>query len=176
MGGAFLNYRDGDESGGGRLIDRLLVDRFGADLVFRDSGAAPVPVWRPVLRDCSLLVVVIGPHWVAALDNPHDHVRQQLAESLYRTIPVLPVLLDGARAPRLSDLPDEVGGLLRHQQVEVRRRFVEHDLERVLTLAQRWLPAPPVLPPPPAPRIEYFGGAFAVGNYSTAVAYQTQLG
>ncbi len=65
---------------------------------------------------CSVLLAVIGREWLEAkddagarrLDDPSDFVRVELASALRRDIPVVPVLVQGARMPRADQLPGDL--------------------------------------------------------------------
>jgi TIR domain len=117
----FISYRWADSAGyAGRVMDRL--DReLGRDLVFMDVDALPLGTNFPkVLHEevakCSVLLAVIGPNWLDArdehgnrrLDNPNDFVRIEIAAALQRSIPVIPLLLDGARIPKADELPEDL--------------------------------------------------------------------
>ena len=68
-----------------------------------------------------MLLAVIGPNWSDVrdehgnrrLDDPNDFVRIEIAAALQRDIPVIPILLDGARIPKAGQLP-ETSRSLRH--------------------------------------------------------------
>jgi hypothetical protein len=65
---------------------------------------------------CGVLLAIIGKNWIDAkneagerrLDNPSDFVRLETASALKRDIPVVPVLVHGARMPRPDELPDDL--------------------------------------------------------------------
>jgi hypothetical protein len=109
----FISYRRDDSAGSaGRLHDRLALE-FGRDLLFMDVDAIPlglnfVKVLHEEVAKCNVLLAVIGPNWLSArddqgnrrLDDPHDFVRVEIAAALQRDIPVIPILLDGAKVPR----------------------------------------------------------------------------
>jgi hypothetical protein len=56
---------------------------------------------------CDVLLALIGANWLTIrdekgnrrLDNPNDFLRIEIATALTRDIPVIPILLDGARMP-----------------------------------------------------------------------------
>ncbi len=118
MSKIFISYRR-DDSGG--VVDPLytrLSGRFGKDRVFRDVSAIPLGVdyekhIQGVLKDCSILLAVIGPRWLAAedakgkrrLDNPTDMVRLEIETALKRSILVIPLLVNGAEMPSEDELP-----------------------------------------------------------------------
>jgi len=152
MTGVFVNYRSSDEPYGAILIDRMLVDRFGPESVFRDTRTLlagtyfPDRLWRAA-RECQVLVVVIGPRWLERdsrgrrrIDEPDDYVRLEIAHALRRGIPVIPLLLDDTPAPKAADLPPDIAGVAQRQYRTVRRRSAEHDIERILTEIECWVP------------------------------------
>lgn len=193
MAGVFVNYRSSDEVYGAILIDRMLAAHFGDDMVFRDSRSIPAGsdfppfLWR-TLRESQVMVCVIGPHWLEAdeygrrrIDDPDDYVRQEIADALGRDIPVIPVLLDDTSLPAASSLPEEIASLSRRQYRHVRRRNVEHDMERILTEIERWVPRrdPSALGAGAAqpggtviaPQIGSIHGPVAMGPNASAVEY-----
>ena len=61
------------------------------------------------VQKAGVLFAVIGPRWLGAwLDDSNDFVRIEIASALRRTIPVVPILVDGAQMPRADQLPDEI--------------------------------------------------------------------
>ena len=61
---------------------------------------------------CSVLLVVIGPRWLAAegkpgwrAGDPKDWVRLEIELAIKRGIRVIPVLVNGARMPSPGELP-----------------------------------------------------------------------
>lgn len=101
----------------GRLAADLRV-RFGKERVFVDVDTIEYGVdflerIRTALALARVLVVVVGDEWLAIadeqgrrrLDDPDDVVRFELASALKRGILVLPVLVEGARMPRRTELP-----------------------------------------------------------------------
>ena len=113
----FISYRRDDSAGHtGRVFDRLRGE-FGQDALFMDVDAIPlganfVQVLRAEVAKCDVLLAIIGPAWLDArdddgnrrLDNPIDFVRVEIATALQRDIPVIPILLDGTRMPKLPTL------------------------------------------------------------------------
>src|SRR6185436_15440168 len=87
MKGIFISYRRQDAAGhAGRLYDRL-ASHFGAERVFMDvEGIEPgldfVDAIERAVGSCEVLIVIIGPGWLATdsarkrrLDDPKDFVR-----------------------------------------------------------------------------------------------------
>ncbi len=131
-GGIFVSYRRDDAAyPAGWLADRL-AGRFGAGRVFKDvvsilPGDDFVEDIRTALRSCAVLLAVIGVRWLAVtgeegrrrIDDPQDFVRFEIEAALARNVPVIPVLVDGARMPGAADLPARLRGLARRQALEL---------------------------------------------------------
>lgn len=147
MGTIFLSYRRSDSAGeSGRLSDDLIA-RFGAERVFMDVDAIQPGVdFRKAIRTnvggCGVLLAVIGPGWLDAkaaggerrLDNANDYVRLEIATALGREIPVVPVLVGGARMPKADQLPEDIRELAYRNSVELTHARWKSDVQ-VLGLA-----------------------------------------
>jgi hypothetical protein len=144
-GKIFINYRR-EESGhvAGRLHDRL-AQVFGRDQLFMDIDNIPVGVdfvthLNNQVAACDAILVVIGPNWLKVKDRagqrrlhqPDDFVAIEIAAALARDIRVIPVLVDGARLPRASELPDALKPLARRQAAEVRHEHFGQDAETLV--------------------------------------------
>ena len=141
----FISYRRADSAGySGRVMDRL--DReVGRDLVFMDVDAIPLgtnfsKVLHEEVAKCGVLLAVIGPNWLDArdehgnrrLDNPNDFVRIEIAAALQRSIPVIPLLLDGARIPKADELPEDLKELALRNGMEIRHASFQDDMNRLI--------------------------------------------
>jgi TIR domain len=132
MRAIFISYRRNDSEGeAGRLFDDL-VGHFGEDSVFMDVSAIEAGRdFRKAIDEsvatCGVLLAIIGNNWVAAkndaglrrLDDPADFVRLETAAALRRDIPVIPVLIRGAKMPRPEQLPDDLKDLAYRNGVEL---------------------------------------------------------
>lgn len=129
MSAIFISYRR-DDSGEitGRIYDRL-VGRFGRDRVFKDVDNIPAGVdfrthLHEALATCAAVVVIIGDRWLSdgksRLERPDDFVRVEMELALHRDVPILPVLVRGARMPGPDDLPPSLRDLAFRQAVQVR--------------------------------------------------------
>jgi len=73
-----------------------------------------VDVVQEAVGSCDALIAVIGREWLGAsdgsgrrrLENPEDLVRLEIATALQRDIRVIPVLVQGAQMPAITDLPE----------------------------------------------------------------------
>ena len=89
---------------------------------------------------CQVFLAIIGPNWLDAKDeagqhrlhHPDDFVAIEIAAALARNICIIPVLVDGARMPKESWLPDSLKPLARRQAVEVRQLHFDRDAEALV--------------------------------------------
>ena len=126
-----LSYRREDIAGvTGRIFDRL-AQEFGTDRVFMDIDSMPAGVdfhehLQAILADCGALLVVVGKSWrsqrkgqPARIMDPDDWVRIEVETALERSIPVVPLLIDGASLPTRDQLPESLWPLLRRNALPV---------------------------------------------------------
>jgi len=151
-GKIFTNYRRDDSIGmAGRLHDRL-AQTFGRDKLFMDvdhipAGADFVAHLNNQVAECDVVLAIIGPNWLRAKDKagqrrlhqPDDFVAIEIAAALARDTLVIPVLVDAARMPKESDLPDTLKPLARRQAVEVRHAHFGHDSEALIARMRKAL-------------------------------------
>ena len=128
----------------GRLHDSL-APTFGRNKLFMDVDNIPVgrdfeEYLKSQVAACDAMLAVIGPNWLAAkddtgkrrLDNPDDFIVIEIGTALTRNIPVVPVLVDGARMPKASELPDSLKLLARRQAIQVRHTNFRSDAEALV--------------------------------------------
>lgn len=141
----FISYRRDDSAGhAGRVHDRL-AHEFGPDLLFMDVDSIPlgsdfIKVLRDEVAKCDALLAVIGHHWLDArdaggerrLDSETDFVRVEIATALQRDIPVIPILLDGAKIPQAEQLPADLQGLAARNGLDVRHSSFHIDMDRLI--------------------------------------------
>ena len=120
----FISYRRSDsEDIAGRIYDRLVRHYSKASLFF-DVDTIPFGVdFRKFLasevHQCQVLIAIIGRDWLNAqdgdghrrIDNPADWVRIEIESALARDIPVIPLLVRGARLPKAASLPPSLQDL-----------------------------------------------------------------
>ena len=114
MASIFVSYRRTDAAGhAGRLYDQL-ANRFGAANIFKDldsmePGADFAEVIEDTVARCDALIAVIGSDWLSSrLEDPDGWVRLEIANALDRKVRVVPVLVEGAKMPAPSELPDDI--------------------------------------------------------------------
>ena len=142
MRAVFISYRRDDTEGqAGRLFDDL-TRHFGEDSVFMDvAGIEPGRDFRRVIDEqvasCGVLLAMIGKNWLDAVDesgrrrleDPTDFVRLETASALRRDIPVVPVLVHGARMPRAEQLPEDLTELAYRNGVELSHARWDSDVQ-----------------------------------------------
>lgn len=151
----FVNYRRHDSEGeAGRLFD-YLTSQFSPDAVFMDVAAIePGRDFRKAIDQsvatCSVLLAVIGQEWVdlkdsegrRRLDDVNDFVRIELASALRRDIPVIPVLVRGAKMPRPEQLPHDLKELAFRNAVELTHSRWKTDLQVLIEAVRPYLEEP----------------------------------
>jgi hypothetical protein len=145
----FISYRRADEGFAAALLDGVLSQHFGEEAVFRDTRSIRLgqdfrsEVWR-MLQRADVMLVIIGPNWLTAsdssghrrIDQPNDFQRNEIAQGLRSGIRIIPVLLEDARIPAPTDLPNEIAELAQRQYVRLRARQANSDIETLVTLLQ----------------------------------------
>ena len=138
----FISYRRDDSEGeAGRLSDDL-AETFPEQSVFMDVDAIqPGRDFRKAIdesiRKCSVLLAVVGQRWVESkdasgrrrLEDESDFVRLEIASALQRDIPVIPVLVRGARMPSPEQLPEDLRELAYRNAVELSHARWKSDVQ-----------------------------------------------
>jgi hypothetical protein len=144
----FISYRRGQNRWQARDIRRELARRFGDDSVFMDTSSIeygesfPDQIARAI-RGCSLMLVLIGPHWLEPshprrIDDPHDWVRREVEAGLQRReAVVVPALVDGALVPDESQLPEPLKGLTALHAVVIVGDDLTADIDNLVQSVER---------------------------------------
>ena len=132
MSGIFISYRKEDSRAWAIHLRDHLARAFGQQQIFLDVDSIGAGQWRAqieaALDRCRVVLVLIGPRWAGSLDEsgrtrlslPDDVHRVEIATALRRpAVTVIPVLVDGARLPPRSQLPEDLQGLLDRQAREI---------------------------------------------------------
>ncbi|CAM02649.1 TIR domain-containing protein [Saccharopolyspora erythraea NRRL 2338] len=154
MHDVFINYRTGDDESAAALIDQDLSLRFGSERIFRASksiepGEDFTERLVAAVRQCRVLLVVIGPRWLTArgadgrnaLDDESDWTRREILEAFDRGIRVVPVLV-GRTTERLAraDLPPALAELADCQYRRLDLRNSEADLAQIAAKLSELVP------------------------------------
>jgi WD40 repeat protein/tetratricopeptide (TPR) repeat protein len=147
-GGIFISYRRGEAAApmaAGRLHD-WLSQRFGSEQIFKDIDAIQpgdnfIEKINSALESCAVLLALIGDRWLSLkddrgrrrLDNPDDFVRLEIEAALRRKIPIIPILVEGARMPQAKELPSSMAELASFQALELTDRTFKYHYGVLLT-------------------------------------------
>jgi hypothetical protein len=160
-----ISYRRSDSKWiTGRIADRLERD-YGKGDVFVDIDAIPLGMdfrehLRNVLDRCDVLLAIVGPNWLARdesgqprIFDPADWVRVEIETALAKNIPVIPVLIDRAPMPKVSELPESMHSFAFRQaaDLDTGRDFHVH-MDRLVRAISRSAEQRPIVVPsePPA--------------------------
>jgi hypothetical protein len=98
------------------------------------------------LEQCSVVLVVIGKNWLDCvdargcrrLDNPDDLVRLEVETALARPrVRVIPILVDGAKAPESTELPESLRPLARRNALIMTHENFTADFGRLFTVVEK---------------------------------------
>jgi len=136
----FFSYR---KQGEDKPSSLRLADDFrtalGEETVFRDEKGLKLGRFKDQLLEkvesCQMLIAVIGPTWIkriADLHNEKDWVRREIEIALERDIQIAPILVDGARQPAQSDLPDSFAELFEFQFITIHAKHWKTDVDELI--------------------------------------------
>jgi TIR domain len=144
----------------GRICEHL-ERHFGDGNVFMDVDNIPLGQdyrdhIREVLAKCEVLIAVVGPKWQKiersgnrSTDDSLDWVRFEISTALERNIPVVPLLIDRAKMPNASQLPDDLRDFAFRQFFVLDTEDFKNQMQRFATSLDR-LTAAPAGPPLPS--------------------------
>jgi TIR domain len=151
----FISYRRDDSAGhAGRIKDRLEREFGDSCRLFMDVDAIPLGVdftkhLTEEVANCDVLLAVIGRQWVELrdetgnrrLDQQNDYVRIEIGVALQRNIPVIPLVLGGAKMPKAELLPDDLKALSVRNSLDLHDASFQSDLDRLVReLKRRFFP------------------------------------
>jgi hypothetical protein len=140
----------------GRIRDRLL-EHFGEKSVFMDIDDIPIGTdfrshITKSLNSADIVITIVGKDWLGSqggagrrIDDENDPVRTEVEIALQRGIPLVPVLVSGAKMPEPSELPASIKEFSFRNAAEVEsgidfRPHMErliHSLDRLLSARAR---------------------------------------
>jgi hypothetical protein len=179
-----ISYRRSDSSAiTGRIYDRLAA-HYGKESVFMDIDNIPFGAdfrahIQAVLRETQVLIVVIGPRWLGAdaagtirMSQESDPVRAEIEAALARNMPLIPVLVDGAKMPGSAELPASFNefAFLNAAEVATGRDFHPH-LDRLIAAIDRTVAASAI----PGPHAASAGAASKRGPTPRAGAGAAEI-
>ncbi|ACK66291.1 GUN4 domain protein [Rippkaea orientalis PCC 8801] len=189
----FISYRRDDSADvTGRIYDRL-IQYFGKDTIFKDVDSIPIGVdFRQYIDQevgrCQILLAIIGQQWLnitdttgkRRLDDPQDFVRLEIESALKRNIPVVPVLVRGAKVPTEQELPPSLRELAYRNGSLVRSDPDFHgDLDRLILGIERHLEEHQAKSPQPSLKTSFpfkFKSWWLLGGLGGAIALILGIG
>jgi hypothetical protein len=153
-GHIFISYRRSDSADIAGRIDDRLTGRFGRNLIFKDVDSIPLGLdFKEYLdekvSECSVFLAIIGDRWLEAgdetgvrrLNDPADFVRIEIESALKRGIPVIPLLVRGAKMPMEGQLPDGLKKLAYRNGIPIRHDPDFHrDMDRLIAALEKHIP------------------------------------
>ena len=140
----FISYRHEDSNYvSGRIYDNL-INKLQNASIYKDVDSIPLGIdFREHIRNsvglCTILLAVIGDHWAVNKDGINrlldetDWVRIEVETALNRNIPVIPLLIDGAKIPTAEILPESMQALQFRNGMPIRPDpDFHHDMQRLL--------------------------------------------
>ncbi|MBX3063139.1 MAG: SUMF1/EgtB/PvdO family nonheme iron enzyme [Anaerolineae bacterium] len=149
MSKIFISYRRGETIDiTGRIYD-WLIKYFGKAAIFRDLNAIPYGAnfrryISQSLHTCNVMLLIIGKEWVdmkgedgqRRLDDAGDAVRLEIEEAIANKLTIIPVLVQGAKMPKATQLPPTIREVTNLNAIEVASGadFPQHIIRLVTTL------------------------------------------
>lgn len=144
MSSIVISYRRQDSADETRRVYDLFSTIFGKEQLFRDldsikPGTNFVETIDRVIGDASIVLAIIGPNWSSSqdkngkrrLDNKNDYVRIEIARTLVKKKPLIPILVCGAEMPDEEEIPSELHSMLRIHAMHLRDDYFNSDLEQL---------------------------------------------
>ncbi|MEO7268665.1 MAG: toll/interleukin-1 receptor domain-containing protein [Knoellia sp.] len=143
----FISYRRSDCQSQANAVHDGLRNRLANASVFMDIDAIPIGVdfekhIRGEIQVCDQVLVLIGDNWldcrpgseIRRIDEPEDFVRLEIENAFASPrAAVIPVLVEGAKMPSRSELPESIAGLGRLNAFEMDDSRWQADILRLST-------------------------------------------
>ena len=136
----FISYRRTDAADFTVALYNELRRFYDDEAVFKDlndiqPGQEFAEVLNDALDDSAVVLVIIGPTWLTEsgerLFEENDWVRMEVALALERKLRVVPVLINGTKMPRKSDLPDVLHNLCDRQAHHIDNDRFSYDVAKL---------------------------------------------
>lgn len=140
----FFNYRRADNPDFVERIRDWFAWKYGRDSVFMDFDTIPpftafADFIREKVRECDLLVAIIGPEWSKllsermAMTDEEDYVQTEIRLALEEGKPIAPICIKKAIVPRVRDLPPQLRPMMDYHvaHLDAGKHFLDN-IERIL--------------------------------------------
>ena len=193
-GSIFISYRRSSGSWSARTLHDGLKRDFDESQLFIDvadieHGTDFVHRLEREIGRCDAMIAVIDPQWLDAadeagnrrLDDPADYIGIEIGMGLKRRIPVIPVLVDGARMPTEAELPDALKPLSQRNAIAVRHASFDADIKRLAASLHKLLGdedrgVPGQADPPGMDKRWYAAGAVAAAIFVAGLLLSIDFG
>jgi hypothetical protein len=139
----FISYRRSDSGGYALHIRHFLEKEFGTRYVFMDVDSIPLGAnfaarLEQAVAECNVLLALIGPNWLIdragkrRIDDENDFPRIEIASALKRNIPVIPILLDNQKVPRVDELTEDLKELAVCNGLDIRQASFNRDMNKLI--------------------------------------------
>ena len=142
----FISYRRSDTQAHANGLFDGLATRLPEASIFMDLDSIPAGVdfedhIRAEIDRCDVVLVVIGDDWLAPdtqsgerrIDDPEDFVRLEIENALTNPgVVVIPLLVEGARMPSSTHLPEDIKRLARINALEMNDTRWRSDMSRLV--------------------------------------------
>jgi hypothetical protein len=143
--GVFICYRREDAGIAARALYLQLQEAFPDRTIFMDlDSVAPghdfVAAIQEALASSGTVFVLIGPDWLnrdgaetPRLWQPNDYVRLEVGLALSGKANVVPVFIENAPVPLVTDLPEDLRAIVRRNGLPLRTSDFAHDVSRLVS-------------------------------------------
>lgn len=140
----FISYRHAGGINYASRLERALKGSYPSMRLFRDEsllveGLNFVDQLRVEIDEADLFLALIDQDWTGGkgkrsrLHNQQDFVRREVARAFARSVPVIPILLEGVEMPQTSDLPGEMDGFTQLNALSLSEARFDTDFGRLLS-------------------------------------------
>lgn len=141
----FISYRREDTAAAaGRFYDRLwrVLGRpnvfFDIDSIRGGEDFADRIISE--IRRADVMLVFIGRFWISPdpatgagrLFDPYDYVHTEVRAAVENSILILPILVDGARMPTASAIPEDIHSILTRNAMQLRHETFNIDADEII--------------------------------------------
>lgn len=153
----FLSYRRNDLAGEQvALIHTTLTREFGKRSTFWDKHMQGASQWERILRESSssakVCLILIGSNWNEVdkgtnkprMFNFDDWVRIEIELAINNGLVVIPVLINGAKLPYKSEIPDSIWKIYERNAIEVETNKWEIYGDKLVNELKPIIPATPI--------------------------------
>jgi hypothetical protein len=139
----FISYRRRDEAAAARLVyEQLQMLAAPGDIIMDVESIAPAADFLEAidkaLSSSDAMLVIVGRNWLETeqgerpLHGHDDVVAQEIEMAMALDLPILPILVNGARMPQAKELPNTLASLARRNAVTLNYETFRRDFSRVV--------------------------------------------